>query len=56
MDMAATDDLILHLIETGRQASAEEVTAIVAHVAQAPYLLPIAPCLVQSPQLIKPMG
>jgi len=37
MDMAATDDLILNLIETGRQASAEEVAAIVAHVAQAPF-------------------
>lgn len=37
MAMTAIDDLILNLIETGRQASAEEVAAIVAHVAQAPF-------------------
>lgn len=37
MAMSAIDDLILNLIETGRQASAEEVAAIVAHVAQAPF-------------------
>lgn len=35
--MTTVDDLILNLIETGRQASAEEVTAIIAHVAQAPF-------------------
>jgi hypothetical protein len=35
--MTAIDDLILKLIETGRQASAEEVTAIIDHVAQAPF-------------------
>lgn len=37
MAMTAVDDLILKLIDTGRQASAEEVSAIVAHVAQAPF-------------------
>lgn len=35
--MTAIDDLILKLIETGRQASAEEVAAIIAHVARAPF-------------------
>lgn len=35
--MTTVDDLILKLIETGRQASAEEVAAIVAHVTQAPF-------------------
>lgn len=35
--MGAVDDLILKLIETGRQASTEEVAAIIAHVAQAPF-------------------
>jgi len=35
--MTAVDDLILQLIETGRQASAEEVAAMVGHVAQAPF-------------------
>ncbi len=35
--MTTVDDLILNLIETGRQASTEEVAAIIAHVAQAPF-------------------
>jgi len=35
--MTAIDDLILKLIETGRQASAEELAATIAHVAQAPF-------------------
>lgn len=35
--MAAVDNLLLTLIETGRQALAEEVAAIIAHVAQAPF-------------------
>jgi hypothetical protein len=35
--MTAVDDLILKLIETGQQASTEEVKAIVAHVAQAAF-------------------
>lgn len=35
--MIAIDDLILKLIETERQASAEELAVIIAHVAQAPF-------------------
>ena len=35
--MIAIDDLLLKLIETGRQASAEELAAMIAHVAQAPF-------------------
>ncbi len=37
MAMTAIDDLILKLIETGRQASAEEVVALIAHVAVSPF-------------------
>jgi hypothetical protein len=37
MATIAIDDLILNLLETGRQAAAEEVAAIIAHVAQAPF-------------------
>lgn len=35
--MTTVDGLILKLIDTGRQSSAEEVAAIVTHVAQAPF-------------------
>jgi len=31
------DDIILELIATGRQATSDEVDAIIAHVAQAPF-------------------
>lgn len=37
MSMAATDDLILTVITMRRQASAEELSAIVAYVALAPF-------------------
>ena len=35
--MAQVDELILEFIDTGRQASADELEVIVAHVAQAPF-------------------
>lgn len=56
MDMAATDDLILNLIETGRQASTEEVVAIVAHVAQAPFASYLSRVPVNLRQLLMQKG
>jgi len=35
--MLTVDALLLELIETGRQASPEELATIIAHVAQAPF-------------------
>lgn len=35
--MLTVDELILELIETGRQASTEELAALIDHIAQAPF-------------------
>jgi hypothetical protein len=56
MSITAIDDLILKLIETGRQASAEEVAAIITHVAQAPFATYLAKVPNQLRRLLSEKG
>ena len=56
MAMTAIDDLLLKLIETGRQASAEEVAAIIAHVVQAPFATYLSRVPINLRQLLAQKG